>query len=280
MAKAFNSRLAMAGMMAASSLTSCALAGWGLKFEVRRNNSDPWVSSLNARALPGKIIKFRFGVYFDVASPPAIETADGFGTAKALTRFTGSNQATGFAAGDVFQNVQRTISNGGAALVQLSGATIGTTTTASFGSQVFLGPVPLEPYKEVYIGEVKLGSDTTPRTITIKNKTFGSGSARGLAFYNNASPVNNQSGVPTVDQHVNLEAIIHVGVEDPCPSDLNVDAYVDGPDFVVFAAAYELLSCEDPAMPAGCPSDLNSDGFVDEPDFQMFALAYGELICP
>lgn len=65
-----------------------------------------------------------------------------------------------------------------------------------------------------------------------------------------------------------------------CPGDLNGDTFVDDSDFVIFAAAYELLDCTDPSMPAGCPSDLNADLFVDDSDFVMFAAAYEALICP
>jgi hypothetical protein len=55
---------------------------------------------------------------------------------------------------------------------------------------------------------------------------------------------------------------------------------VDDADFQLFAVAYDLLDCADPAMPAGCPADLNADGFVDDLDFQLFAVAYDQLICP
>ena len=65
-----------------------------------------------------------------------------------------------------------------------------------------------------------------------------------------------------------------------CTGDLNLDAQVEDSDFVLFASAYNLLDCADPAMPAGCPSDLNSDGFVDDADFVLFAEAYNALICP
>jgi hypothetical protein len=65
-----------------------------------------------------------------------------------------------------------------------------------------------------------------------------------------------------------------------CPGDLNNDGQVDDADFVVFAAAYNILDCADPAMPAGCPADLNSDGFVDDSDFVAFAAAYNTLLCP
>jgi hypothetical protein len=64
-----------------------------------------------------------------------------------------------------------------------------------------------------------------------------------------------------------------------CPSDIDPDGYVDDSDFVVFAAAYNVLDCNDPTMPADCPADLNADGFVDDGDFVLFASAYNELIC-
>ena len=66
----------------------------------------------------------------------------------------------------------------------------------------------------------------------------------------------------------------------PCVGDLNVDATVDDADFVIFAIAYNVLDCGDPAMAAGCPSDFNRDGFVDDTDFVLFANAYNALLCP
>ncbi|MBL8875975.1 MAG: hypothetical protein JNM86_09295 [Phycisphaerae bacterium] len=65
----------------------------------------------------------------------------------------------------------------------------------------------------------------------------------------------------------------------PCQSDLNCDNLVDDADFVVFAAAYNLLDCADPAMASGCRADLNGDGFVDDSDFVLFVTAYNELGC-
>jgi hypothetical protein len=65
-----------------------------------------------------------------------------------------------------------------------------------------------------------------------------------------------------------------------CPSDFNGDGFVEDADFVVFAAAYNILDCSDPAMPSGCPADLNADAFVDDADFVLFAPAYNELVCP
>lgn len=65
-----------------------------------------------------------------------------------------------------------------------------------------------------------------------------------------------------------------------CPSDFTSDGSVDDSDFVSFAAAYSILVCADPTMPAGCPADLNSDGFIDDADFVLFAAAHELLECP
>lgn len=64
-----------------------------------------------------------------------------------------------------------------------------------------------------------------------------------------------------------------------CSGDLNHDSMVDDSDFVAFSPMYDILLCEDAAMPAGCPADLNIDGFVDDDDFQIFASAYNILTC-
>lgn len=64
-----------------------------------------------------------------------------------------------------------------------------------------------------------------------------------------------------------------------CLGDLNGDSMVDDADFVVFAAAYDILDCATPSMPAGCPADLNDDNFVDDADFVVFASAYNALTC-
>ncbi|MBY0112350.1 MAG: endonuclease [Phycisphaerales bacterium] len=69
-------------------------------------------------------------------------------------------------------------------------------------------------------------------------------------------------------------------IQASCPGDLNGDTLVDDSDFVIFAEAYQILDCADPAMPAGCPSDLNADLIVDDSDFVLFAAAYEALLCP
>lgn len=73
---------------------------------------------------------------------------------------------------------------------------------------------------------------------------------------------------------------VRLAVVASCPGDLNGDQFVDDADFVIFASAYDILDCADPAMPAGCPADMNSDGVVDDSDFVLFAGAYNELLCP
>ena len=65
-----------------------------------------------------------------------------------------------------------------------------------------------------------------------------------------------------------------------CPADLNSDGLVDDADFVIFAAAYNVLDCLDPSMASGCLADLTVDGVVDDADFVVFAAAYNELLCP
>lgn len=64
-----------------------------------------------------------------------------------------------------------------------------------------------------------------------------------------------------------------------CSGDLTCDRVVDDSDFVLFAASYDTLLCEDPLMLAGCPADLNGDGIVDDDDFSLFVTAYDTLQC-
>lgn len=65
-----------------------------------------------------------------------------------------------------------------------------------------------------------------------------------------------------------------------CIADLNCDGSVDDADFVIFAAAYNILLCDDPAMPQGCHADLDRNSLVDDGDFVDFAAAYNDLLCP
>ncbi|MBL8885549.1 MAG: hypothetical protein JNK16_02720 [Phycisphaerales bacterium] len=74
-------------------------------------------------------------------------------------------------------------------------------------------------------------------------------------------------------------ASVAVVVRD-CAADFNCDGVVQDDDFALFAIAYNVLVCSDPAMPTDCPSDINQDGFVDDADFAAFAVQYDRLICP
>ncbi|MBL8875973.1 MAG: hypothetical protein JNM86_09285 [Phycisphaerae bacterium] len=65
----------------------------------------------------------------------------------------------------------------------------------------------------------------------------------------------------------------------PCQPDMTCDNVVDDADFVVFAAAYNVLDCADAGMALGCPADLNGDGLVDDADFVLFVAAYNNLGC-
>ena len=65
----------------------------------------------------------------------------------------------------------------------------------------------------------------------------------------------------------------------PCLPDLSADRVVDDADFVLFAASYNKLLCDDPAQPVDCPADFNADGFVDDQDFSLFAAAYNAFAC-
>ncbi len=64
------------------------------------------------------------------------------------------------------------------------------------------------------------------------------------------------------------------------PLDFTGDSIVNDSDFTVFASAYNLVACSDPAMPAGCPADVTKDGFVDDADFGFFVSAYNTVVCP
>lgn len=152
-------------------------------------------------------------------------------------------------------------------------------------------------------------------TITILGQNF-SGSCGNLAVLFGATPASSvtyisdtqlnvvvpagagtvnvrvQSGITTPAESQNIKSTIFgygLSAINPsaqftygaaCAGDLNGDSIVDDADFVLFAAAYDLLICSDPSMPAGCPADLNRDGFVDDGDFGVFANAYDVLTCP
>ena len=208
-------KFALASLFAvlASSVTQAA---WGLKFEVSPDGGATWTNAVNA--LPGQTIAFRFGGYFDVGTK--VTTADGTGNAMALNRFTGSLQFTNYGSGDSFFGLNRTSTSGSTAILTTSGGTIGGTAITSFAGQLLLTlPSAPETYYQLVVGEIKLSSaNFTPRVLTFKNKTFGSGSTKGLTFYNDASPTNKQSAQPD-EPRTDLEASINVI---PTPASLAV----------------------------------------------------------
>lgn len=175
---------------------ACAAGTYGLRYEVSLDRMT-WSTTLSAP--PGALVYFRMSAYFGPGV--TVMTADGSGTAVAVARFTGSQQVVGFTAGDVIQNVVRTAPTGNPALTSVAGSgVIGTTAVTSFASQILLS---LEGYLEVpestfYIlhGELKLSSNPQPRSLTISNKTFGSGNTLGLTFYHSGSPINRQTAKP------------------------------------------------------------------------------------
>lgn len=59
-----------------------------------------------------------------------------------------------------------------------------------------------------------------------------------------------------------------------CPSDITLNGAVDDDDFLIFAAAYDVMLCDDASMDALCVADLNGDGVVDDADFSRFVGIY------
>ncbi len=169
-------------------------------------------------ALPGQTITFRLGSYFDVGTK--VTTADGTGNAMALNRFTGSNQFTNFGMGDMFGSLVRTATSGGQAIIGTSGGAIGGTAITSLAGQLLLTlPSTPETYYQIFRGEIKISNVIfTPRVLTFKNKTFGSGTTKSLTFYHDASAANKQSAQPD-EPRTDLEASINVI---PTPASLAV----------------------------------------------------------
>lgn len=201
-------------------VSSTAHAAWGLKFELSRGSI--WVPTIMASA--GDTVRFRVGVYFDIGTK--VTTADGTGSAMAVSRFTGSNEFTSFLPSDALQNVVRTASSGEVPIVQTSGGVIGTTAITSFAGQV-LATLPSQPqtYYELLQGEIKLGPSGMLRVLLLRNKTFGSGSTPGMRFYHDGSPVNLQSGTPDTPR-----------------VDINADIFIPAaPSVMVLGAAFALL---------------------------------------
>lgn len=198
---------------------ACAAETYGMRYEVSLDGLT-WSSNVNVP--PESVVKFRVSAYFEPGV--TVTTTDGPGTAVAVSRFTGSQQVVGFGGGDVFQNLVRLAPSGNPALLSASGTgVIGLNTITSFASQVLLDLTPYLQAPEfkfpILRGEIRLSTSLEPRTLTISNKTFGSGSTPGLTFYHSGSPINRQSARPddsNVRQDVNA-AITVVGGGCPSP---------------------------------------------------------------
>ncbi|MGH7243539.1 MAG: hypothetical protein ACREJD_09005 [Phycisphaerales bacterium] len=198
------------GLAAVAGLATSALAqsapSYGLLFEVSTDGST-WTRNLNVDVSSGsQNVFFRVSSFFTAGTQ--VTTADGTGNAVTLARFTGSNLITNFgngAVGDQVTLYQRDISNGNAAFLQQSqnafGRVLGQAgTPLSFASQLFTTLPPTTNITQIASGSITIGNlsaGAMVRTITFTNNTFGSGATPGLTFYNGASPVNKQSGVPS-----------------------------------------------------------------------------------
>jgi hypothetical protein len=143
--------------------------------------------------------------------------------------------------------------------------------TPSIGQQVILGAA----YQNINAGIPHIGAaqgalgGNPGGDLYVLQGLYAGSTAGFIAQYGNPP----QAGVTHVAARVWSQS-------PPCPADLNADTFVDDADFVLFASAYNVLLCSDPAMPANCPADLNNDDVVDDADFVLFAAAYNELLCP
>lgn len=113
---------------------------------------------------------------------------------------------------------------------------------------------------------ILVSASSTSSSLTISNVTSGDAGAYTLVAASACGDATSTSAQLTVHP--------------ACPGDINGDGLVDDVDFSLFARAYDLLLCTDPAMPPGCPSDLNQDSIVDDQDFGIFVIGYDALVCP
>lgn len=145
------------------------------------------------------------------------------------------------------------------------------------------GTANYSPGNPAYLSEVYFLEDV-PATAVIDDSVLASHAGYDLALRFDALP--GAAFAFEFDYSMILDGVgvARVGVladaASACTGDLNADGVVDDADFVPFAAAYNILLCDDPSMPEGCPADLNADGFVDDADFVLFAAAYDALLCP
>lgn len=176
--------------------------------------------------------------------------------------------------GQVAGGGSRTIEvNGGSSTINATGVLIGYTGNAVLTSNVVM--VPANTPVEV---ELQL---TVAASCTLN--FFFSGDASSLSDFSGTLTLATDRPVFDVPPGYTVNSaqarIVDNWFALPCPADLFHDQQVDDQDFSVFAVAYNLLDCADPAMPPGCSADLNRDNFVDDADFSIFAVAYDTLLC-
>ncbi|MBY0112514.1 MAG: hypothetical protein K2Y21_06810 [Phycisphaerales bacterium] len=132
----------------------------------------------------------------------------------------------------------------------------------------------------VVFNTIEPGETTT--SITVPANTLQAGATyRATLYYSSRIELANAGfGAATSIVGCDRATNATITTRAACPGDINNDGFVDDSDFVIFAAAYNILDCADPQMPSGCPADLNADLVVDDGDFVIFAAAYNELLCP
>lgn len=159
-----------------------ANAAWGLRFDVSKDGGQTWVATVDA--MPGEVVHFRFGAYFDQNT--MVKTASGTGPVQTLSRFTGQNQVAGLSGGDAIQNLVARTTNHHVSVLAVSGGLIGTTAATSFASNLYVRGLPFTPtyYNPIYTGEIRIGQDSLLRTLTLCNKQYGAGAVAGLTFFN------------------------------------------------------------------------------------------------
>lgn len=222
-----------------------------------------------------------------VASNTSVDDGGGLwlanGTVATILNSTiAGNEATNYSGGVVFSNSSGTIANsilwdntGGLGNSEIENLVF-------YSSAASIGHSTIQGWTGALGGDDNDGFD--PLFVDAGNGDFSLGA--GSPSINTGD----DSALPPGYQFDLAGNVRRVGVIDrgafefdsqaPCPADLNGDGFVEDSDFVLFAEAYNILDCADPAMSPGCPADLNSDGYVDDFDFVVFAAAYNELLCP
>ncbi|MFO0859756.1 MAG: alpha-amylase family glycosyl hydrolase [Phycisphaerales bacterium] len=201
-------------------------------------------------------------VYVDYVSLPGA----GAGSKTYLGRSTADSDSGILTGGSNPAGVQVALNRSNTAGV--TGSSAANAATATRGFELYI------PFSQLGMNSPPLGCDKI-RLMAAIVQTDG-------AFGNQIlPPLAPGSGAIGIDPNfASLSGTQFVELALPSRADFNFDTFVDDADFVVFSAAYNVLDCADPAMPAGCAADLNADGFVNDADFVPFANAYNQLTCP